>query len=482
MSDVLGSLGSSLDSLLADIGLVEKRRPRSWLESLAPQDVLYALLVLTWTKQLWDQYLNYRQRVKYAQETPKPNVHLLMDDEQYERSRLYSMDKNYFGCAKGLYSQCEQSVWLFFGLHAVVWGLVGEYMDQYGFTPRPDYEVLQTILVLSAFMVWDLIFDSVWDYYYHFVIEERHGFNNQTISFWIRDTLKKFALNVVFTTILISILIPILRYGGEYVVFMAAGFVFVFSLIMISIFPAYIAPLFDNYVEMPEGSLKTDIENLAVSVKFPLAKLFVMDASNRSNHSNAFFFGLIEKRIVLFDTLVDLKTRELVFPDREKKRNDKEESEGCTNREVCAILAHELGHWAHMHTILFFVLQQIVSLFTFSVIAALMDYDNLYKAIGFEHEKPIIFGMYVIATGALILPSEIFGFVLNYLSRTFEFQADRYAIDQGFKESLVTALRKINADNLGFPDPDWLYSTRKYSHPPMLERIEVIQNSKEKST
>ena len=89
-----------------------------------------------------------------------------------------------------------------------------------------------------------------------------------------------------------------------------------------TILPTFIMPLFNKYEPLPDGSLKDQINSLADKIKFPLTKLFVVDGSKRSGHSNAYMFGFRNnKRIVLYDTLISQVTEE----------------------ELCAILGHELG-------------------------------------------------------------------------------------------------------------------------------------------
>ena len=67
----------------------------------------------------------------------------------------------------------------------------------------------------------------------------------------------------------------------------------------------YIAPLFDKFTLLPEGTLRTSIEQLAAQISFPLTKIYIVEGSKRSSHSNAYFYGFFKnKRIVLFDTLL----------------------------------------------------------------------------------------------------------------------------------------------------------------------------------
>ena len=59
---------------------------------------------------------------------------------------------------------------------------------------------------------------------------------------------------------------------------------------MMTVYPTLIAPLFNTYETMKEGPLRQKIEALAAVLGFPLKKLFVVDGSKRSGHSNAYMY------------------------------------------------------------------------------------------------------------------------------------------------------------------------------------------------
>lgn len=80
--------------------------------------------------------------------------------------------------------------------------------------------------------------------------------------------------------------------GGTYFYVYVWVFMFCFSLIMMTVVPVFIMPLFNKYEPLPDGELKNRIYRLAESLKYPLTKLFVMDGSKRSSHSNAFMYGI----------------------------------------------------------------------------------------------------------------------------------------------------------------------------------------------
>ena len=78
-----------------------------------------------------------------------------------------------------------------------------------------------------------------------------------------------------------------------------------FFQVLVTVYMDYIAPLFDKFTLLPEGTLRTSIEQLAAKISFPLTKIYIVEGSKRSSHSNAYFYGFFKnKRIVLFDTLL----------------------------------------------------------------------------------------------------------------------------------------------------------------------------------
>ncbi len=137
-----------------------------------------------------------------------------------------------------------------------------------------------------------------------------------------------------------------------------------------TVYADYIAPLFDTYVPLPPGELRVQIEELAESLSFPLYKLYVVEGSKRSSHSNAYMYGFYKnKRIVLFDSLIEgyKPEGEAKVGQEEEKKLD-EVAKGCSNKEIIAILAHELGHWKLNHNVKNLLISQVrilLNLFSF---------------------------------------------------------------------------------------------------------------------
>lgn len=97
---------------------------------------------------------------------------------------------------------------------------------------------------------------------------------------------------------------------------------------LVTVYMDYIAPLFDKFTPLPEGTLRSAIEQLAARISFPLTKIYIVDGSKRSSHSNAYFYGFFKnKRIVLFDTLLAEN------PIKEEKDSEEGGKENDDNKE-----------------------------------------------------------------------------------------------------------------------------------------------------
>lgn len=174
--------------------------------------------------------------------------------------------------------------------------------------------------------------------YKEFVLEEKFGFNKQTLRLFIADILKGQALAIVLVPPILSAFLAIIKKTGDSFYYYVWLFNIGIQLFMITIYPIVILPLFNKLSPLEDGKLKDGVEALAKKLNFPLSNLFVIDGSKRSAHSNAYFFGLPwKKHIVIYDTLIE-----------------KSETE-----EIVAVLGHELGHWSLGHTIKLFALSQV---------------------------------------------------------------------------------------------------------------------------
>uniref|UniRef100_A0A672ZV31 CAAX prenyl protease n=1 Tax=Sphaeramia orbicularis TaxID=375764 RepID=A0A672ZV31_9TELE len=453
------------------------------------KQIFYAVLGFSWTVYLWEAYLAHRQRRIYRSTTHVPQeLGKIMDTETFEKSRLYQLDKSNFSFWSGLYSETEGTLILLLGGIPFLWGVAGSVTARFGFSS--EYEITQSLVFLTLATLFSAFTGLPWSLYNTFVIEEKHGFNQQVHG--LNRCCKKFAVTQCILLPVTSLLLYHHQDWRRLLFIYAWLFTLAVSLVLVTIYADYIAPLFDKFTPLPDGELKAGIEAMASSISFPLTKVYVVEGSKRSSHSNAYFYGFFKnKRIVLFDTLLEdysplNKTAEQQAEqpesnemDGESKAKPKNKKQGCNNPEILAVLGHELGHWKLGHTVKNIIISQMNSFLCFSLFAVLIGRKELFVAFGFNDSQPTLIGLMIIFQFIFSPYNELLSFCLTVLSRRFEFQADAFARGMGKASELYSALIKLNKDNLGFPVADWLFSMWHYSHPPLLERLRALGNIKQ---
>jgi STE24 endopeptidase len=276
---------------------------------------------------------------------------------------------------------------------------------------------------------------------------------------WITDLIKSTVLSALIGLPIISMLIYLIKnYAGPHMHLYIWAALFAFSMFMMIIYPDYIATWFNDFKPLHEGELKTKIEELAASVNFPLKGIYVMDGSKRSAHSNAYLTGFLGlKRIVLYDTI-------------EKQMS---------TEEIVAVLAHEIGHWKYSHIMKTITIEQVYQFIMWYMVGKFIYSPIAYTSMGFTDEKvrPVMVGLMTFMI--LYTPvSKLLGFARNWLSRYHEYQADKYAVVEHEKHELAPALVAIHRENLSDMDPDPLFSTMKYDHPTLIERLKALEHIK----
>ncbi|XP_041439964.1 CAAX prenyl protease 1 homolog isoform X1 [Xenopus laevis] len=459
-------------------------------EMSVESQIFYSVLLFSWIVYTWEAYLASRQRKIYRTTTHVPaELGNIMDAETFEKSRLYQLDKSTFSFWSGLYSEAEGTLILLLGGIPFLWNIAEQLLYRAGFSA--EYEIIHSLVFLLLATLFSAFTGLPWSLYNTFVIEDRHGFNQQTLGFFFKDAVKKFLVTQCILLPVASLLLYIIKMGGDYFFIYAWLFTLVVSLVLVTIYADYIAPLFDKFTPLPEGDLKEAIENMAKSIDFPLTKVYVVEGSKRSSHSNAYFYGFFKnKRIVLFDTLLEdysplnkegtedtsgNESTEL----KSKVKQNLNKKQGCNNQEVLAVLGHELGHWKLGHTVKNIVISQVNSFLCFFLFAVLIGRKELFEAFGFHNTQPTLIGLMIIFQFIFSPYNEVLSFCLTVLSRRFEFQADAFARNLGKAKDLYSALIKLNKDNLGFPVSDWLFSMWHYSHPPLLERLQALKVDKQ---
>lgn len=310
----------------------------------------------------------------------------------------------------------------------------------------------QQLALLASFAVIGSLIDLPFTLYQTFVVEERFGFNKMTWGLWLGDLLKSSLIGALIGLPLAALMLWLMGSTGRYWWLWAWGSWMAFNLLLMVIFPTFIAPLFNKFKPLEDETLKARVSALMARCGFAAKGLFVMDGSRRSAHANAYFTGFgAAKRVVFYDTLLAK----------------------LSPGEVDAVLAHELGHFKHKH-----IVKRIVGLFALSLAGfALLGWASgqiwFYTGLGV---RPSLSGSNdALALLLFMLAVPVLSFFISplfaQLSRRHEFEADAYAVAQTSGAELSSALLKLYEDNASTLTPDPVFVKFYYSHPPASERL-----------
>ncbi|WP_100091188.1 M48 family metallopeptidase [Snodgrassella alvi] len=320
------------------------------------------------------------------------------------------------------------------------------------------YNIAQGIVLIGLFALINMVLGWPMAWYRSFRLEAKFGFNKMTLATFFADQFKGCLLAIIvglpllyIVLFLMQIMIEAHWLGGVWWLVVWLVWV-IFSLLLMWAFPKWIAPLFNKFEPLKDDVMRTRIENLLQRTGFHSDGIFVMDGSKRSGHGNAYFTGLGKhKRIVFFDTL--LKDMQI--------------------SEVEAVLAHELGHFAHKHVFKQMIVTFILALIVFAVLGWLLPQSGFYLGLG-VHEPSHAMALLLFM---LVLPVFTFPFspLASVLSRKNEFEADRFAAKYANANDLIQALTKLYRTNAASLVSDIWYSRFYDSHPGARERIAALQ-------
>ncbi len=323
--------------------------------------------------------------------------------------------------------------------------------------------LVQQLALVAGFVLIGGVIELPLSLYQTFRLEQRFGFNKMTLPLWLADLAKSTLLGALIGLPIAALILWVMGAAGSLWWLWAWGIWMGFNLLLLLIYPTFIAPLFNKFQPLEDETLKARVTALMQRCGFAAKGLFVMDGSRRSAHANAYFTGFgAAKRVVFFDTLLSK----------------------LSPGEVDAVLAHELGHFKHKH-----ILKRIVSLFAlslagFALLGWLSTQAWFYTGLGVNPSLsllvPALTGPDAAPNDALalllfVLVTPVFSFfiapLLARFSRQHEFEADAYARAQTNGADLASALLKLYEDNASTLTPDPLYVTFYYSHPPAAQRL-----------
>jgi STE24 endopeptidase len=372
----------------------------------------------------------------------------VLDPEKQMQAKEYARIRRRLWLVDNIFSALYALAWLFFGWASALRNWL---TDNWSLFNNPW-------LLVPAFV---FVFGSIYSvinlplgYYSGFVLPHRFGQSNQSFKDWITDQLKGLAIGLPLGLILLELLYLALRVTGDLWWLWAAGGTLLFSVLLSTLAPILIMPLFNKYVPLGDEhkELAERLLALARRANTKVRGVFKFDMSKRTKSANAALTGIGNtRRIVLGDTLIN---------------------EFSTD-EIETVLAHELGHHVNRDIPLFITFGTLSTTLSLYLASLALKWATAY--FGFSGPADIaafpalslIFGAY----GLVTMP------IGNAVSRWREKMADDYALQAtGKNEAFASAFTRLANQNLGEIDPEKWVVFMFYSHPPLGERIEKARN------
>jgi STE24 endopeptidase len=403
-----------------------------------PDLLLFCLVGLVLAGFIFSMLLDYLNLKSHKLELP-PEFSDLYEKSKYLKSVDYHRGRWKFGLWSGSFNLIITIIFLLTGLYGQLDIFLREFISE----PK---------LISMTFFAVVVIFSSLihlpFEWYDHFIIEEKFGFNKMTVKTFVSDKVKGLILGALIgLPLLWCFLLLTERLGPAFWIWFGV-IASIFVLLINLFYTSLLLPLFNKLTPLQNGELKSAIIEYSKKVDFPVDNIFVMDGSKRSGKANAFFSGFGKrKKIVLFDTLIE------------------KHSVG----ELVAILAHETGHYKKKHIIIGFLTSVIQIFFMLWALSLFMNRQELSLALGGKFNA---IHLNLVSFGILFSPvSGIAGLASMIFSRIHEFQADAYAKATSSATDLASGLKKLSIDTLSNLTPHPLYVFFNYSHPPVLNRI-----------
>jgi STE24 endopeptidase len=288
--------------------------------------------------------------------------------------------------------------------------------------------------------------------FYGYRVEHRFNLSNQSLGSWLRDQAKAWILGLILGTAVAEIVYGVMRVSPVYW-WIIAWLVFIPLLIFFTqIAPVILFPLFYKFAPLQNDELKARLVRLGERAGTRVRGIYEWKLSEKSKKANAALTGLGRtRRIILADTLL--------------KEYD--------NDEIEAVLAHELGHHVHRHMMKMITVQFLVTLLGFWAANEALHYA-IYDQHMFQHltdfaNLPLLALVFSLLS-LLLMPA------LNAYSRFAERQADLYCWKSVPSIApYVSAMKKLNRQNLSESHPSRLAEILFHSHPAVSKRIAAAE-------
>ena len=394
----------------------------------------------------WLQFINLGHLKTYGHIVPE-EFKGYIDEGLLKKTRDYTLEHSRFGFIESIFDNIIVIIFFFGGLLNIYNSWIASFNLSF---------ILWGILFFLILSFAKTILAIPFDLYSTFRIENKYGFNTMTGKLWLADFLKSILLSTILISIMSAAAFFLIKASPDFWWFFVWLFFLAFSLFMMYISPYVIEPLFNKFTPVEDEEMEGSIKDLMKKAGIKVSRVFKMDASKRSKHTNAYFSGIGKvKRIVLYDTLLQIMNKD----------------------EILSVLAHEAGHWKKKH-----VLKMLVIIESLSFIGIYISFRLIKTGILgrlFDIQSDTIFVN-------LILLGFIGGIVsfpltplFSYLSRRHEKEADKFAAEMTENpDAMATSLIKLSKDNLSNLYPHPFYASFYYSHPPVVQRIREIMGEK----
>lgn len=388
------------------------------------------------------KFINLGYMKKYGMDIPQ-GFEGYIDESLLRKTHAYTIEHNTLSLVESLFGNAILLVFLFGGLLNIY--------NSWVISLNLPF-VLQGLLFFLLLNYASTFLSIPFSLYSTFRIENKYGFNTMTLKLWIADLLKSTLISTILTGVILLGGLWIIQSSPDYWWVYVWGFFFIFSIFMMYVSPYIIEPLFNKFTPLEGGEFEDRIREMMKKVGIKVSRVFTMDASKRSKHTNAYFTGIGKvKRIVLFDTLIQKMDQ----------------------NEILAVLAHEVGHWKKKHVIKMIAVFEMLSFVGAYISFRILKTDFLVNIFNIQEES--FFAKLIILGFIFGIVSFPFTPLFSYFSRRHENEADRFAVELAEKpEGLATSLIKLSKDNLSNLHPHPLFAKIYYSHPPVVERVKRI--------
>ncbi len=394
---------------------------------------------------IWVERLNLIHSENRADKVPE-GFEEFIDDSKLTKARAYTREKTRLG----IFEQLASDVTLLVVLLSGFLPLVVVFSSRLGLP-----QIAAGLLFFFAPGFINFLVELPFSYFNTFVIEQKFGFNSSTLKLWVVDLIKGMAVAAVLFASIFSILLLFISWSPGYWWLWGFFLLLAVQFLMAILYPVVLAPLFNKFEPVRDEQLSEKIRALMENSGIRVKNILQMDAGVRSRHTNAYFTGIGKtKQIVLFDTLLASHTQE----------------------EILAVLAHEAGHYRKKHVLKQLLIFASLSLAAFYATWLLIQWPLLFSTFGFSAPIPYVglflAGIFLRRAGFFLQP------LYMKISRHFEKEADIFAAGMpGGAAPMISALKRLAADNLSNLYPHRFYVWFHHSHPPVVERVAGLEKN-----